>query len=386
MPKVPFNWPYVTGHEFAYMQRAIADLHVSGDGQFTRKCHAMLEEMLGVPRVLLTTSCTHALELAALLLDIQPGDEVIVPAFTFVSTLNAFVLRGAWPVFADVRPDTLNLDEALLERLITPRTKAIVVVHYAGVACEMTPIMDAAQRHGIPVVEDNAHGLLGKYKGKNLGTFGCLASQSFHETKNFHCGEGGALVINDSGYYQRAEILREKGTNRSRFFRGEVDKYTWVDVGSSYLPSDLLAAFLCAQLEAREFIQDRRRRIWDLYRAQLSGWAKEKGVALPTVPAHCEQPAHLFYLLLPTEADRDALIAHLKKRDIYAVFHYQPLHLSEMGRKFGGLEGQCPVTESVSGRLVRLPLYTAMTEAEQSAVVAGLMEFDWKSLAADKRR
>src|SRR5579864_895773 len=224
MPKVPFNWPYVTGHEFAYMQRAIADLHVSGDGQFTRKCHAMLEEMLGVPRVLLTTSCTHALELAALLLDIQPGDEVIVPAFTFVSTLNAFVLRGAWPVFADVRPDTLNLDEALLERLITPRTKAIVVVHYAGVACEMTPIMDAAQRHGIPVVEDNAHGLLGKYKGKNLGTFGCLASQSFHETKNFHCGEGGALVINDSGYYQRAEILREKGTNRSRFFRGEVDK------------------------------------------------------------------------------------------------------------------------------------------------------------------
>jgi dTDP-4-amino-4,6-dideoxygalactose transaminase len=375
MAKIPFNRPYLDGREFQYMQRAIANLHVSGDGQFTKKCHALLEEMLGVPRVLLTTSCTHALELAALLLEIQPGDEVIVPAFTFVSTVNAFVLRGARPVFAEIRPDTLNMDESLLERLITPRTKAIVVVHYAGVGCEMTPIMEVAQRHGIAVVEDNAHGLLGKYRGRNLGTFGCLASQSFHETKNFHCGEGGALVINDPRYCQRAEILREKGTNRSRFFRGEVDKYTWVDVGSSYLPSDLLAAFLCAQLEARESIQSRRTRIWDSYQAQLSGWAKEKGVALPTVPAYCEQPAHLFYLLLPTEADRDALIAHLKRRDIYAVFHYQPLHLSEMGRKFGGREGQCPVTESVSGRLLRLPLYTGMTEAEQSAVVAGLMEF-----------
>ncbi|HYL72987.1 MAG TPA: dTDP-4-amino-4,6-dideoxygalactose transaminase [Bryobacteraceae bacterium] len=386
MAKVPFNHPYLDGKEFQYMERAIANLHVSGDGQFTKKCHALLEEMLGVPKVLLTTSCTHALELAALLLEILPGDEVIVPAFTFVSTLNAFVLRGARPVFADVRPDTLNLDEALLERLITPRTKAIVVVHYAGVGCEMTPIMDVAQRHGIPVVEDNAHGLLGKYQGKNLGTFGCLASQSFHETKNFHCGEGGALVINDSRYCQRAEILREKGTNRSRFFRGEVDKYTWVDVGSSYLPSDLLAAFLCAQLEARELIQNRRKGIWDSYRAELSGWAKEKGVALPTVPAHCEQPAHLFYLLLPSEAERDGLIAHLKKREIYAVFHYQPLHLSEMGRKFGGREGQCPVTESASGRLVRLPLYTGMTEAEQSAVVAGLMEFDWKGDAVHGSR
>lgn len=376
--RIPFNWPYVAGPEFTYMQRAIADLHVSGDGQFTRKCHALLEEMLGAPRVLLTTSCTHALELAALLLEIQPGDEAIMPAFTFVSTVNAFVLRGARPVFADIRPDTLNLDERLLEGLITPRTKAIVVVHYAGVGCEMASIMDVAQRHGIPVVEDNAHGLLGKYQGKNLGTFGCLASQSFHETKNFHCGEGGALVINDTNYSQRAEILREKGTNRSRFFRGEVDKYTWVDVGSSYLPSDLLAAFLYAQLEAREFIQDRRRRIWDSYRTQLSGWAKEKGIALPAVPEYCEQPAHLFYLLLSSETERDGLIAHLKKRDIHAVFHYLPLHLSEMGQKFGGREGQCPVTESVSGRLVRLPLYTGMTDAEQAAVVAGLMEFDWK--------
>src|SRR5579864_5906560 len=266
MPKVPFNWPYVTGHEFAYMQRAIADLHVSGDGQFTRKCHAMLEEMLGVPKVLLTTSCTHALELAALLLEIQPGDEVIVPAFTFVSTLNAFVLRGARPVFADIRPDTLNLDEALLEGLITPRTKAIVVVHYAGVGCEMDAIGGIAARHGIPIVEDNAHGLFGKFRGKHLGTFGVMATQSFHETKNFSCGEGGALLINDGRFVDRAEIIREKGTDRSRFFRGLVDKYTWTDIGSSYLPSDLLAAILLAQFEARESIQSARRRIWSTYR------------------------------------------------------------------------------------------------------------------------
>jgi dTDP-4-amino-4,6-dideoxygalactose transaminase len=375
VPRIPFNWPYVTGREFQYMQRAVAGMHVSGDGDFTKKCHALLEEMMGVPKVLLTTSCTHALELAALLLEIQPGDEVIVPAFTFVSTVNAFVLRGARIVFADVRPDTLNLDESLLERLITPKTKAIVVVHYAGVGCEMTAVMEIAQRHGIAVVEDNAHGLLGKYKGQNLGTFGCLAAQSFHETKNFHCGEGGALAINDPRYIQRAEILREKGTNRGRFFRGEVDKYTWVDVGSSYLPSDLLAAFLLAQLEAREFIQSQRHRIWNSYQSQLAGWAQKNGVALPTVPPHCEQPAHLFHLLLPSEADRDALIAHLKTRGINAVFHYQPLHLSEMGRQLGGKDGDCPVTESVSGRLARLPLYAGMYEGDQATVLTALTEF-----------
>jgi dTDP-4-amino-4,6-dideoxygalactose transaminase len=373
--KIPFNRPFLDGREFQYMERAMANWHVSGDGHFTKQCHALLQQMLGVPKVLLTTSCTHALELAALLLDIQAGDEIIVPAFTFVSTINAFALRGARPVFADIRPDTLNLDESLLERLITPKTKAIVPVHYAGVGCEMTTIMEIAGRHGLPVVEDNAHGLLGKYKGKYLGTFGCLASQSFHETKNFHCGEGGALIVNDPAYGQRAEILREKGTNRSRFFRGEVDKYTWVDIGSSYLPSDLLAAFLYAQLEAREFIQGARRRVWDSYYEQLNGWAKAKGVQLPTVPSHCEQPAHLFYLLMPFEADRDALIEHLKRRGINAVFHYLPLHLSEMGRRFGGKPGDCPVTESASGRLLRLPLYTGMTEAEQTVVVQALLEF-----------
>lgn len=383
MPRIPFNWAYVTGREFRYMERAIGNMHLSGDGDFTRKCHALLEQMLSAPKVLLTTSCTHALELAALLLDIQPGDEFIVPAFTFVSTLNPFVLRGARPVFADIRPDTLNIDENLVESLITPRTKAIVVVHYAGIACEMTSIMDIAARHGLVVVEDNAHGLLGKYKGRNLGTFGCLASQSFHETKNFQCGEGGALVINDRRFIERAEILREKGTNRSRFFRGEVDKYTWVDIGSSYLPSDLLAAFLLAQLEARDFIQKQRHRVWNSYHAQLPEWAKNNGVALPTVPADCEQPAHLYYLLLPTEAARDAMIAYLKKRDIYSVFHYLPLHTSEMGAKFGGKPGDCPVTESVSGRLVRLPLYTAMTESEQSVVVKALMAFgEWSAASA----
>lgn len=376
MPGIAFNWPYTTGREFQYMERAIANVHLSGDGEFTRKCHALLEQMLGAPKVLLTTSCTHALELAALLLDIQAGDEIIVPAFTFVSTLNAFVLRGARPVFADIRPDTLNLDESLIEPLITPRTRAIVVVHYAGVACEMDAVMEIAHRHGIAVVEDNAHGLLGRYKGRNLGTFGCLAAQSFHETKNFHCGEGGALVINDPNLAPRAEILREKGTNRSRFFRGEVDKYTWVDVGSSYLPSDLLAAFLLAQLEDRNTIQNNRSRIWETYRSQLAAWAAENGVALPTVPPHCVQPAHLFHILLPSEADRDALIAHLKRRDISAVFHYQPLHLSEMGRRFGGKDGDCPVTESASARLVRLPFYTGMTGQEQAAVIAELLEFD----------
>lgn len=377
--KIPFNWPYVTGREFQYMQRAIASMHVSGDGEFTKRCHALLEEMMGVPKVLLTTSCTHALELAALLLEIQPGDEVIVPAFTFVSTVNAFALRGAKLVFIDVRKDTLNFDEALLEGLITPKTKAIVVVHYAGVGCEMSAVMEIAGRHGIAVVEDNAHGLLGKYKGQQLGTFGCLAAQSFHETKNFHCGEGGALVINDSRFVQRAEILREKGTNRARFFRGEVDKYTWVDVGSSYLPSDLLAAFLLAQLEAREFIQSQRHRIWDSYRANLSVWAQKNGVALPAVPPHCEQPAHIFYLLLPSEEDRDALIAHLKQREINAVFHYQPLHLSEMGRHLGGKDGDCPVTESISGRLLRLPLYAGMYEGDQATVLAALTEFACKA-------
>ncbi len=372
---IPFNRPFFSGREFEFIQQAIANSQISGDGIFTRKCHALLENALGVSKVLLTTSCTHALEMAALLLDIKPGDEVIIPSFTFVSAVNAFVLRGARPVFIDIRADTLNLDESQLERLITPRTKAIVVVHYAGVGCDMDTVMQVAGQHGIPVVEDNAHGLFGKYRGKYLGTFGCLATQSFHETKNFTCGEGGALLINDERYIDRAEIIREKGTDRNRFFRGEVDKYTWLDVGSSYLPSDILAAYLYAQLEVRELIQSRRQRIWEYYYEHLESWARSSGLRLPTVPTHCEQPYHLFYLLLPSVEERQALIAHLNARGINSVFHYLPLHLSKMGRQFGGQEGDCPITEDVSDRLVRLPFYCDLTEDEQMRVVNALHEF-----------
>lgn len=372
---IPFNRPFFSGKEFDFIREAITSWQLSGDGMFTKKCHALLERELGTKKALLTTSCTHALEMAALLLDIKPGDEVIVPSFTFVSTVNAFVLRGGRPVFIDIKPDTLNLDETQLERLITPRTRAILVVHYAGVACEMDSILPLAAEHRIAVVEDNAHGLFGKYKGKLLGTFGCLATQSFHETKNFTCGEGGAILINDPQYIERAEIIREKGTDRSRFFRGQVDKYTWVDVGSSYLPSDVLAAFLYAQLEARDCIQSKRRRIWEQYDEGLKEWAEKTGVNLPAVPSHCEQPYHMYYLVLPSLEMRTALINHLNQYDINSVFHYQPLHLSNMGRQFGGKPGDCPVTESVSDRLVRLPFYNALTAEEQSVVIDRITEF-----------
>jgi dTDP-4-amino-4,6-dideoxygalactose transaminase len=351
-------------------------MRICGDGVFTKRCSEILEQTLGVPRALLTTSCTHALEMAALLLDIKPGDEVIVPSFTFVSTVNAFVLRGAKPVFIDVRPDTLNLDETLLESLITPATRAILAVHYAGVGCEMDTILAIAARYGIPVVEDNAHGLFGRYRGRFLGTFGCLATQSFHETKNFSCGEGGALLINDQRYLERAEILREKGTNRGRFFRGEVDKYTWVDVGSSYLPSDILAAVLYAQLEVRDAIQTQRQKIWNRYQDSLEAWAIAEGVRLPIIPAHCEQTYHMFYLLLPDLETRQALIQYFRKRNILSVFHYVPLHVSEMGRQFGGREGDCPVTERVSEQLLRLPLYSGLTEPDQQRVIEALYEFE----------
>ena len=336
---IPFNRVGLEGDENAYMLEAVARGHLSGDGDFTKRCQKLLETLLGVPRALLVTSCTHALEMAALLLEIQPGDEVIVPSFTFVSTVNAFVLRGARPVFVDVHETTLNLDERLLESRITPRTRAIVPVHYAGVGCEMDSILEIAARHGVPVVEDNAHGLFGDYRGKRLGTFGALATQSFHETKNFTCGEGGALLVNEPRFVERAEIIREKGTNRSRFFRGQIDKYTWVDLGSSYVLSDILAAFLLAQLEARERIQSKRRRIWERYRSELAPWARERGVRLPFVPEHCAQPYHMFYLLLPSLAERTAFLAHLKARGILSVFHYLPLHLSENGpalRRPGG--------------------------------------------------
>lgn len=372
---IPFNRSALEGRELEYIFQTISIGQIAGDQIFSQRCQQLLQESLGVKRALVTTSCTHALELAALLLDIQPGDEVIVPAFTFVSTANAFVLRGATPVFGDVRPDTLNLDEAKLASLVTSRTKAIVPVHYAGVGCEMDAILELAGRRGIAVVEDNAHGLFGKYKGRWLGTLGPLAAQSFHETKNITCGEGGALVINDPRYADRAEIIREKGTNRTRFFRGQVDKYSWVDLGSSYVMSDVLAAFLYAQLEKWREIQEKRRRIWQRYDQELAGWAVQNNIRRPFVPDHCDQAWHMYYLLLPSPEQRRALIEHLKASGILAVFHYLPLHLSEYGRRFGGQAGDCPVTEDVSGRLLRLPFFNNLSAADQAKVIASLQLF-----------
>lgn len=373
---IPFNKPSFVGNEQQYMEDVIARGHISGDGIFTKKCNAFLENALGVTKVLLTTSCTHALEMAALLLDIEPGDEVIVPSFTFVSTVNAFILRGARPVFVDIRPDTLNMDETQIEQLITPKTRAILPVHYAGVGCEMDAIMGISKRHGLAIVEDNAHGLFGEYNGKYLGTFGSFATQSFHETKNFTCGEGGALIINDPEYLERSEIIREKGTNRSRFFRGQVDKYTWVDLGSSYLPSDILSAILYAQFESRETIQGKRERIWEYYYKNLMDWGLDHGVRLPIIPDNCVQPYHMFYLLMPSLQHRQELIDHLKSKGILSVFHYLPLHLSNMGRRFGGKTGDCPVTEDISDRLLRLPFYNSLNESEQTMVVEAILNFN----------
>lgn len=373
---IPFNKPTLIGNELEYIADAVRSGKISGDASYTHKCHTFFEQTLGVPKALLTTSCTHALEMAAILLDLKPGDEVIIPSFTFVSTANAVVLRGATPVFIDIRPDTLNLDERLLEAHITPRTRAIFVVHYAGVACEMDTILQVAAKHNIAVVEDNAHGLFGTYKGKFLGTFGVMATQSFHETKNFTCGEGGALLINDPALVERAEIIREKGTNRSRFFRGMVDKYTWVDVGSSYLPSDVLAAYLYAQLEVRDEIQSRRERIWNTYWEQLGDWAAKHDVRLPIVPEECQHPFHMFYLLMPSLEIRQAFIEHMKSCGILSVFHYLPLHLSDMGRSFGGNVGDCPVTEDISDRLVRLPFYNDLSPEQQMRVIQAIYSFE----------
>jgi len=373
--RIPFNRSTLVGRELEYIAQAMRIGQIAGDQAFTRRCHELLEGTLGVRKALLTTSCTHALEMAALLLDFAPGDEVIVPSFTFVSTVNAFLLRGARPRFIDVRPDTLNLDEAQLESQIGPRTRAIVPVHYAGVACEMDTILAVAARHGVEVVEDNAHGLFGKHRGRWLGTFGGLATQSFHETKNVTCGEGGALLINEPRYVARAEIIREKGTDRSRFFRGEVDRYGWVDVGSSYLMSDVLAAFLYGQLCEWPRIQERRAQLWSHYDAALAAWAGAHGVRTPIVPDGCEQSYHMYYLLLPSLQVRSRLIDHLKARGILAVFHYQPLHLSPMGRKLGGRPGECPVAEDVSERVLRLPMYVGLGDAEQGEVIAAIHEF-----------
>lgn len=373
--RVPFNRPYLTGNEFAYMARAVEAGHISGEGEFTRKCQTLLERRLGAARVLLTASGTAALEMAALLCRVGPGDEVILPSYTFVSTANAFHLRGARLVFADIRPDTLNLDAKLAAAAVTDRTRVIVPVHYGGVGCDMEALLGLARERGITVVEDAAQAVGASYQGRPLGVFGRLAALSFHETKNITCGEGGALVVNDPSLVERAEIIREKGTDRSKFFRGEVDKYTWVDVGSSFLPSDLLAAFLLAQLEKLDELTLLRRRIFETYRHELEILEQRGAVRLPVIPEDCDINYHLFYLLLDSGKTRDGLIAFLRSRGILAVFHYVPLHLSPVGRSLGYRPGQLPVTESVSGRLVRLPFYNGLGEEDLLFVIRAVRDF-----------
>jgi len=372
---VPFNKPSIVGSELEYVRASIASGHISGDGGFTKKCQTFFETNYPVKKALLTTSCTHALEMSALLVGIQPGDNVIMPSYTFVSTANAFVLRGAKPVFIDIRSDTLNINEQRIAERISPKTKAIVVVHYGGVACEMDDIMAISKKHEIPVIEDNAHGLFGRYYEQPLGTFGAMSAQSFHETKNIQCGEGGALFINDPLYIERAEILREKGTDRSKYCRGEIDKYSWVDTGSSYVPSDMLAAFLYGQLERWRAVQEKRQNIWYAYKTALSDWAFREGVRLPALPRQCDQRFHKVYLLLPNAHERGRFIDHMRNKGVLAIFHYVPLHLSTMGRTYGYMDGMLPVTEEVSARIVRLPMYYSMTESELSRVIDAVKEF-----------
>jgi dTDP-4-amino-4,6-dideoxygalactose transaminase len=363
------------GREKELIEEALGRHRLSGDGDFTHRCHDWLRKELGSEKVLLTTSCTAALEMSALLLNIEPGDEVIVPSFTFVSGANAFVLRGAKPVFVDIRSDTLNIDEALVEEKLSPKTKAIVIVHYAGVGCEMESLVAISKKHGVPIIEDNAHGLFGQYRGRPLGSFGAFATQSFHDTKNVTCGEGGALIVNDPQYTERAEILWEKGTNRKKFLAGLVDKYTWVDIGSSFLLSDLQAAFLFGQFEQAEQIQMLRHGVWQHYSDRLEPIAKELQIALPQVPDHCRHAAHLFYILLRDHTLRDQLISFLRSHNIASAFHYLPLHLSPMGRQFGYKEGDCPVTEEISGRLLRLPFHNRLSKDVQDRVISAISEF-----------
>lgn len=367
---IPFNKPYMTGHELEFITQALDKGHLSGDGNFTKKCQAWLEAHIGSIRALLTHSCTAALEMAAILADIQPGDEVIMPSYTFVSTANAFVLRGGVPVFVDIRSDTLNIDETKIEAAITPRTKAIVPVHYAGVSCEMDTIMNIAQRRNLLVIEDTAQGIMSTYKGRPLGSIGHLGTYSFHETKNIIAGEGGALLVNDARFAERAEIIREKGTNRSRFFRGQVDKYTWVDIGSSFLPGEIIAAFLWAQLVEVEAITQERLGIWQRYHDALasregSGWLRR-----PLIPAECQHNAHMYYVLLDSPEKRTQLISILKKQDVNAVSHYVPLHSSPAGRQYGRVHGDLANTENLADRLLRLPLWVGMGNQQQAVLAA----------------
>lgn len=373
--KIPFNKPFVVGKELYYIAQAVQQGHLSGDGMFTSKCNAWIQNKFEAKKVLLTHSCTAALEMAAILCDIQPGDEFIVPSYTFVSTVNAFVLRGGVPVFVDIRPDNLNIDEKLIEAAITPKTKAIVPVHYAGVGCEMDVIMDIANRHGLLVVEDAAQGVCATYKGKHLGTIGHLGCYSFHETKNFISGEGGALVINDERFLERAEIIREKGTNRSQFFRGMVDKYTWVDIGSSYLPSEMIAAFLYSQLEESDKITNKRLKIWNLYHELLAPLESAGWLRRPKYPEYCCHNAHMYYILLSDLETRTQLIDFLRKEGISSVFHYVPLHSAPQGEKLVGKDINLPVTDDCSERLLRLPCYYELTNEEIEFVVRIIREF-----------
>lgn len=375
MIKIPFNRPFIIGKELYFIAQSVLSGHIAGDGLFTKKCQTFMENKFSAKKVLLTTSCTTALEMAAILCKVRPGDEVILPSFTFVSTANAFYLRGAKLIFVDIKPDTLNIDETKIEAAITEHTKVIVPVHYAGVSCEMNKIMDIARLHNVYVVEDAAQGVNARYKDKYLGTIGDIGTYSFHETKNYICGEGGAIVINNKRFIERAEIIREKGTNRSKFFRGEVDKYTWVDIGSSYLPSDLLAAFLYAQLENMDKINKCRRDIFDYYYQALKPLANNGILRLPVVSPECECNSHMFYIILKDEKTRDALIDYLKSKGILSVFHYLPLHLSPVGRSMGYKDGQLPVTESISGRLLRLPFHYSLNRDEQDEVVKCIKQF-----------
>jgi dTDP-4-amino-4,6-dideoxygalactose transaminase len=366
---IPFNWPHMTGKELYYIAESHFNGRLAGDGPFTKRCHAWIEQRTGCHKALLTHSCTAALEMAALLLDIQPGDEVIMPSYTFVSTANAFVLRGGIPVFVDIREDTLNLDERLIEAAITPRTRAIAPVHYAGVACEMDTIMDIARRHGLKVVEDAAQGVMSSYKGRALGSIGDFGAFSFHETKNVISGEGGALLVNDPAQALRAEIIREKGTDRTRFFRGEVDKYTWQEVGSSFLPGELVAAFLWAQFEEVQAITVDRMASWDRYHAALEPLEQQGRLRRPVVPQTCQHNAHMYYVLLESGSDRQRVLSTLIENDISSVFHYVPLHSSPAGRRYARVHGSMSFTDNQAARLIRLPLWVGLAQEQQERIV-----------------
>jgi len=375
MYRIPFNKPFIVGKELYYIAQAVLNGRIAGDADYTRRCQALMEGTFGADKILLTHSCTAALEMAAILANIGDDDEIVMPSYTFVSTANAFRLRGAKIRFVDIRPDTLNIDENLIEAEISDRTRAVVPVHYAGVACEMDTILEIAARHDVLVIEDAAQGVGATYRGRYLGTLGDLGTYSFHETKNIICGEGGAIVINNKAFIERAEIIREKGTNRSKFFRGEVDKYTWVDIGSSFLPSDILSAFLYAKLENMDTINNRRADIYSRYLAGLKPLAERGLMRLPVSPPRCESNNHLFYVLLEDEQTRNALMDHLREKGILAVFHYIPLHLSPMGRAMGYRPGDLPVTEDLSGRLLRLPFYYELERDDQQEVVDRISEF-----------